>query len=190
MHTVSDPSTGKSDKHSPFGELAIPTLLLIALGFVIWLTAFANVWDEAPKIKEPQGLVAQAADQISGIEAANTAIDLARHAVENSKDGDDGLLAGDLDAVFVRHEPLGTASSWTVIIQGPIRVRPNTDEEFRVSDGLIAIELSAFSGEVAGPFSAGRAFGPVNASGFLDDLGISFAGLIEVPLERVWPILD
>lgn len=171
-------------------EIFVPTLLLIALGVLIWITAFTNVKDDPSEHGDPRGLVAQTADQISGIEAANAAIDLARHAVENSRDGDDGLLAGDLDAVFARHERLGTASSWTVVIQGPIRVRPNTDEEFRVSDGMIAIELSAFNGEVAGLFSAGRAFGPVTASGFLDDLGIPYTGLIEVPLEKVWPILD
>jgi hypothetical protein len=107
--------------------------------------------------------------------AARAAIRLAREVVE----GEHGLLAGPPERVSVRHDGLHSASYWTVLIEGPVRHRPNTVEEFTIRGGQGVIEVSAFTGELSGHFSAGV--------GVLQDLGISGDGFVNVPLRLVWP---
>ncbi len=176
------------DQEAGRNQLAVPTVLVIALSVVIWLTAFALVDEDRESNLRDAALASHAEGEISGIEAATIAVDLARNAVENSSADDDGLLAGAPADISVRYEPLGTASSWTTVIRGPIRSRPNTEEEFRIDDGMIVIELSARTGEISGAFSAGRAFSAPGDSGggVLRSLGISPEGFTEVPLSEVW----
>ncbi len=170
-------------------QIAVPSVLLAALGLVIWLAAFTGVKPDTARLIIPDGLEAQAEGEINGVEAAGIALNLARNAVPNASPDDDGLLLDPPVSVSARYEPLGSASSWTVVIRGPIRSRPNTDEEFRIDDGMIVIELSVLSGEVSGAFSAGRAFTTPDSQGdgVLRSLGIPPEGFSEVPLSYVWP---
>lgn len=166
-------------------EILVPSVLLVVLGLVIWFAAFTDVKEEPEPTKAR--LESRFPGEISGIQAATTAIGLAGDAVANSSPSDDGLLAGDLESVSVRYEVPGAASSWTVIIRGPIRSRPNTAEEFTIDDGMIVIELSATTGDISGAFSAGRAFSTSDSEGFgvLRSLGVPSEGFTEVPLGQI-----
>lgn len=150
--------------------LIAPVTLLIALGILTWATVFAGGIDDTPP-----ALAAHAEDQIDGVEAAQAAVRLALEVVE----GEHGLLDGPPERVYVRHDGLRSASYWTVLIEGPVRHRPNTVEEFTIQGGQVVIEVSAFTGELSGNFSAGV--------GVLRDLGISGDGFAPVPLQLVWP---
>lgn len=154
----------------------MPSLLLFAFIATVWLAVFGNhdaSGDIAPYLRS------RGENQLSGIEAAAAAVSLARNAVENASPGDHGLFAGPPESISVRYEPLGPVSAWTVHITGPVRSLPNTPEEFTTTDGEIVIELSAFTGELAGNFSAGR--------GTLSALGISPTGFVKVPVRKAWP---
>ena len=157
-----------------WSHLAMPVLLLAVLAITVWLSVFAD----APDRLQPN-LRAHGPGEINGVEAAVAAIDLARNAVPSVSGQHDGLFAGPPVQVAVRYEELGLASSWTVFIRGPVRSRPNTPDEFVIAEGEIVIEVSAFTGELSGSFSAGR--------GVLGSLGISPKGFISAPLDLVRP---
>ena len=140
-----------SSNFSTFPQIAIPVLLLIGLALTLWLTAFVSAPDRddqsAPYLRS------RGEGQIDGITAARRAVEEARSAVDSTQPEHDGLLAGPLEQVRVRYESLGTASSWTVLLEGPIRSRPNTPGEFTILEGMIVVEISAFTGEISGHFA-------------------------------------
>ncbi len=163
-------------------SLAIPLVLLLAVPIVVGLTVFAfNDQDDFPKALEAHG-----ENQIPGYGAAHRAIIEIRDAVENRRDTDFGILAGPPTQILARFEESGSASTWTVVVRGPVRSRPNTEEEFNLDSGEIVVEISAFTGEIAGNFSAGRASTSAGG-GVIGGLGLSHDGFVEVPLKSVWP---
>ncbi len=163
--------------HRSFQAIAVPAILLVALGVTLWVSVFAGGIDDIPP-----NLQARRENELPGFWAARFAIAEIRTAVPNGSAGHAGLLAGTPRRVSVRYEDLGSVSSWTVYVRGPVRVRPNTPDEFVTQEGEIVIEIAAVGGDIAGNFSAGR--------GVLNDLGISPDDFIEVPLRLVWPPVD
>ena len=144
--------------------------MVILLAISIWSLVFAGGIDDIPPALE-----AHSEDQLDGVEAAGAGIKLIREVVE----GENGLLAGAPERVSVRHDGTGFSAYWTVFVQGSVRHRPNSAEEFISPMGEIVVEVSALTGELHGEFSAG--------AGVLSDLQINDEGLIEVPLGLVWP---
>lgn len=182
-------SEGPSSRNSSFkSDPAIPAALLLALGLTVWLAVF--IYDAGTDEQTAPYLRSRGEGQIDGITAVRQALQEVRTAVDNTSPEHDGLLAGPLEHVDIRYEPLGTVSSWTVLFQGPIRSRANTPEEFRIDRGMIVVEISAFTGEIAGHFAGGRAFGGPDSAApnsLLRQLGISPVGFIEVPIQFVYP---
>ncbi len=166
---------GRSRELSP---ITFPALLLLGFALVAWLTVFSGGLDDVPpNLKERRE------GEMSGIWAARFAIDEIRSAVPNSEPGQTGLLAGDPARVSVKYLESRTQrpGSWVVLVEGPLRVRPNTPEEFVSRDGEILVQVRAFGADVE-EFSAGR--------GVLRALGVSPDGFANVPLKLVWPPFD
>lgn len=158
-----------NDQHRSDRTLLIPTALLILFGIAIWGLVFASSHDSvAPALDAPSE------DQLNGVEAAEAAINLVRDAVP----GEDGLLGGRPDRISVRHDGRGISAYWTVFIQGQVRHRPNTVEEFTIQEGEVVIEVSAFTGYLSGNFSTGV--------GVLRNLRISDEGFVPIPVSSVW----
>lgn len=157
-------------------EIAVPVFLLIALGTVIWVSVFANGLDEV----QPN-LQARGENELPGLHAAHFAFDEIRAAVPNRTAEHTGLLAGPPTSVSIFYRELGSSSNWIVHIRGPLRVRPNTPEEFVSRDGEILIELTAINGDVM-RFSAGR--------GVLREIDVPLEDFIEIPVHMVWPPRD
>lgn len=184
---MDSPNQPADQRRTPLPEIVTPSLLLIAFGLTVWLSVFIAGAEEngqtAPYLRS------RGEGQIDGVTAAMRATEEARNAVESARPGHAGLLAGPLERVRVRYEPLRTASIWTVLLEGPIRSRPNTPEEFRILEGMIVVEISAFTGEISGHFAGGRVFGSPNsaaANSLLRQLGISGAGFVDVPVRLVY----
>ncbi len=156
-------------------EIAVPSALLIGFGLVLWLAVFSGGLDEIPP-----NLHERRDGEMNGVWAARFAIDEIRSAVTNSEPGQTGLLAGDPTSVSVKYLERGTQrpGSWIVLVEGPLRVRPNTPEEFVSPDGQILVQIRAFGADIE-EFSAGR--------GVLSALDVSPDGFASVPLQLVWP---
>jgi hypothetical protein len=150
--------------------LAAPLTLLALLGLATWSLVFAGGVDTVPP-----SLTAQSGGELDGVAAARAAIKLAREAVE----GEHGLLGGPPESVSVRRDGGRLSAHWTVVIAGPVRLRPNTAEEFTTPHGDVVVQVSAHTGELSGEFSTGI--------GVVRYLGIGDEGFANVPLGLVWP---